>query len=189
MRNAIFGVAIVSLACAQFVPVAHADMADASCEVRKDGDKQKGKSGPCTFSQRQGYIDIDLKNGDTISLSPAGDANQYKDQHHNKVKRVSSSSRTMEFKWEGDKHVTVTFNGNSYGGGYGNSYDDDYNQHNGGAHGGYRIENIGNGDFEVIWNNPKCIADYDRHGNSTGYTNCNPDMKRRSDEIARNRAR
>jgi hypothetical protein len=52
-----------------------ADSADANCEVRKDGDKQGGKSGPCTFGQRQGYVDIDLRNGDTISLSPASEAN------------------------------------------------------------------------------------------------------------------
>jgi len=41
----------------------------------------------------------------------------------------------------------------------------------------------------VKWTSQDCIADYDRHGNSTGYTNCNGDMKRRSDEIARQRAR
>ncbi len=34
-----------------------ADSADATCEVRKDGETMKGRSGPCTFSQRQGYID------------------------------------------------------------------------------------------------------------------------------------
>ena len=60
---------------------ARADSIDATCEVRKEGDKQKGKSGPCTFSQRQGYISIDRKNGDTISLSPSGGAGQYRDQH------------------------------------------------------------------------------------------------------------
>lgn len=61
--------------------IARADSTDATCEVRKDGDKQKGKSGPCEISQRQGYIDIDLKNGDTISLSPGGKANHYRDQN------------------------------------------------------------------------------------------------------------
>jgi hypothetical protein len=69
----------------------------------------------------------------------------------------------------------------------GNGRGNDYG--NGGSHGNYTIENIGNGSFEVKWTSHGCIADYDRHGNSTGYTNCNGDMKRRSDEIARQRAR
>jgi hypothetical protein len=63
------------------------------------------------------------------------------------------------------------------------------NDYGNGGHGNYTIENIGNGSFEVKWTSHGCIADYDRHGNSTGYTNCNGDMKRRSDEIARQRAR
>jgi hypothetical protein len=70
--------------------VARADSTDATCDVRKDGDKQKGKSGPCTFSQRQGYISIDLKNGDTISLNPAGSANHYRDQHGKRSGHSSS---------------------------------------------------------------------------------------------------
>ena len=216
--------------------------------MRKDGDKQKGKSGPCTFSQRQGYINIDLKNGDTLNLSPAGDGNQYHDQHHNKVRRVSSGSRLRRVPVGGrqarDRHLHGQQlgrynNGNNYGNngmavarpataagkerddyqrgyrdGLAGRYDqndhtqaykdgvrdgecearygrgnDNNGQHNGGDHGNYTIENIGNGNFEVKWANQGCIADYDRHGNSTGYTNCNEDMKRRSDEIARHRVR
>ena len=60
--------------------IARADTAAATCEVRKDGEKQGGKSGPCTFGQRQGNIDIDLRNGDTYSLSPGSKANHYHDQ-------------------------------------------------------------------------------------------------------------
>ena len=93
-----------------------ADSFDASCEVRKDGDKQKGKSGPCSFSQRQGYIDIDLKNGDTISLSPAGNAGRYKDQHGNKVTRSSAGATGMSLRWDNGKHINVTWGGGSYGG-------------------------------------------------------------------------
>jgi galactokinase len=79
--------------------------------VRKDGDTQRGKSGPRTFSQRQGFIDIDLKNGETLSLSPGNGAEQYRDQRGNKVHRVSAGSHSQEFKWEGGKHVIVTFLG------------------------------------------------------------------------------
>lgn len=82
--------------------------AQATCEVRKDGDTKQGASGPCTFSQRQGYIDLDLKNGDNYSLSPGGKADHYKDQKGIKVVRTQSGT-SEEFKWEGGKKITVTF--------------------------------------------------------------------------------
>ncbi len=88
---------------------ARADSADANCEVRKDGDKQGGKSGPCTFGQRQGYVDIDLKNGDTISLSPANQANHYRDQKGNKVVRTMQGQDQV-YKWP-NKTITVRFGG------------------------------------------------------------------------------
>jgi hypothetical protein len=58
---------------------------DATCKVCKDGETKQGQSGPCTFSQRQGYIDLDLRNGETYSLSPTGQPNQFKDQKGKKV--------------------------------------------------------------------------------------------------------
>ncbi len=90
---------------------ARADSADANCEVRKDGDKQGGKSGPCTFGQRQGYVDIDLKNGDTISLSPANQANHYRDQKGNKVVRTMQGQDQV-YKWP-NKTITVRFGGHA----------------------------------------------------------------------------
>jgi hypothetical protein len=118
---------IASAVCAAIVSLAphasaKADSADAMCEVRKDGDKKKGATGPCTFSQRQGYIDLDLRNGDTYSLAPGNNAGHYKDQKGNKVVRTRSGS-AEEFKWEGGKKVIVTFasspgNSNSGAGSY-----------------------------------------------------------------------
>ncbi len=87
---------------------AHADSSGANCEVRKDGDKNKGASGPCTFSQRQGYVDLDLRNGNTFSLSPGAKANHYKDQHGNKVVR-SMNGNEQVYKWENGKKIIVTF--------------------------------------------------------------------------------
>jgi hypothetical protein len=92
---------------APLLPV-HADSADANCEVRKEGDKNKGASGPCSFSQRQGYVDIDLRNGSTFSLSPGDKSNHYKDQHGNKVVR-SMNGNEQVYKWENDKKIIVTF--------------------------------------------------------------------------------
>lgn len=64
-----------------------ADSSDATCEFYKDSDKNRNKSGSCMFSQRQGYIDIGLRNGDTYSLSPRDKSDHYKDQHGDKVER------------------------------------------------------------------------------------------------------
>ncbi len=101
---------VACLALAVLTPIAsaHADSAEAMCEVRKDGDTKRGASGPCTFSQRQGYVDLDLRNGDTYSLAPANKAGHYKDQKGNKVVR-SRSGNAEVFKWEGGKKVLVTF--------------------------------------------------------------------------------
>jgi hypothetical protein len=79
--------------------------------VRKDGDTRKGASGPCTFSQRQGYINLDLKNGDSYSLTPTDRKGQYRDQKGNRVMRTITGSSTEEFKWEGGRKVLLTFTG------------------------------------------------------------------------------
>jgi len=89
---------------------AMADSAAANCEVRKDGDKWKGASGPCTFSQRQGNISLDLKNGDSYSLVPSGKEGQYRDQKGIKVVRTVSGN-TQEFKWDGGKKIILTYTG------------------------------------------------------------------------------
>ena len=89
---------------------ASADTADASCEVRKDGDTRAGASGPCTFSQRQGYINLNLRNGDSYSLDPTDREGQYRDQKGNKVTRTITGNRE-EFKWEGGKKILLTFTG------------------------------------------------------------------------------
>lgn len=91
------------------ITTAFADNAEAMCEVRKDGDTKKGASGPCDFSQRQGYIDIDLRNGDKYSLSPTDKPDHFKDQKKNKVVRKSATATSQEFRWEGGKKIIVTF--------------------------------------------------------------------------------
>jgi hypothetical protein len=100
---------------------ARADSADAICQIRKDGEKKHDQSGPCTFSQRQGYIDLNLRNGDNISLSPTKQPNQFKDQKGNKVVRTQAGGNTQEFKWENGRKVVVTFGAPSTGGGSGGS--------------------------------------------------------------------
>jgi hypothetical protein len=107
--NTICSLALAAMLGVTSIHVTRADTAEATCEVRKDGEKQGGKSGPCTFGQRQGYIDIDLKNGDSISLSPADEANQYRDQQGNKVVRTMQGQDHV-YQWP-NKKITVRFTG------------------------------------------------------------------------------
>ena len=90
---------------------AFADTASASCEVRKDGDTRPGASGPCTFSQRQGYINLNLRNGDSYSLAPTDRKDQYRDQKGKRVTRTITGGGTEEFKWEGGRKILLTFAG------------------------------------------------------------------------------
>lgn len=108
-RRAVRAAAAAIVVLGSWSQVSLADSADAMCEVRKDGDMKKGASGPCTFSQRQGYIDLDLRNGDTYSLAPGNKSNHYKDQKGNKVVRTMGAGGTQEFKWEGGKKIIVTY--------------------------------------------------------------------------------
>jgi hypothetical protein len=81
----VFAASMVVLAAALAAPVTVADTADADCILRKDGDTKEGASGHCTFSQRQGYVDIDLRNGATFSLTPGDQPNHYRDQEGKKI--------------------------------------------------------------------------------------------------------
>ena len=109
IKRAVFVAAIAIVSLGTWSQASLADSTDAMCEVRKDGDAKKGASGPCSFSQRQGYIDLDLRNGDTYSLAPGNKANHYKDQKGNKVVRSIGAGGVEEFKWEGGKKIIVTF--------------------------------------------------------------------------------
>jgi hypothetical protein len=188
MKPSIFlSVSLLAIGMAAGTSIVRADSTEATCEVRKDGDKQKGKSGPCSFSQRQGYIDIDLKNGDTISLSPAGNANHYRDQHGNKVTRTSAGSTGMSLKWENGKHVELTWSGNRYGNpSYNSSNSNSYGKHSGHSSGrDYGINPLDNGAFEVVSSNPFCTVRFNKHGEVKHYSeDCTPEQRRESEEYA-----
>lgn len=99
---------MAALACANIV---RADTAEATCQLVKDGDTKKNASGPCTFSQRQGYVDIDLRNGSKFSLAPTNKANQFKDAEGNTVVRTASGNQHV-YKWpDKNKKVIVKFTG------------------------------------------------------------------------------
>jgi len=80
--------------------------------------------GSCTFSQRQGYMDIDLRNGETICLSPGSQANNFKYQKGNKIVRTQTGGDAHFYMWDNDKKLTVAFgatSSSSDGGGGGGS--------------------------------------------------------------------
>jgi hypothetical protein len=104
-----FSTSLLLLGTVALSPTAAADTAEATCEVRKDGEAKAGQSGACTFSQRQGYVDISLQNGDSWSLTPGDQANQYRDQKGNKVVRTVDGQDHI-YKWP-NKKITVRFGG------------------------------------------------------------------------------
>jgi hypothetical protein len=108
--NKIIGIAaslVMAGSCA-LTPVAFADSTDASCDFYSHGDKKKDRSGPCTFSQRQGYVDIGLTNGKTFNLSPGEKPDHFKDQEDHKVVREKASDNQQVYKWD-EKKIVVTF--------------------------------------------------------------------------------
>ena len=106
-----FSTSLLLLGTVALSPTAAADTAEATCEVRKDGEAKAGQSGACTFSQRQGYVDISLRNGESWSLTPGDQANHYRDQKGNKVVRTVEGQDQI-YKWPNRK-ITVRFGDNS----------------------------------------------------------------------------
>ena len=53
--------------------VARADTVNAHCDIHPGGQSRASASVPCTFSQRQGYVAIQLADGTRHELSPRGD--------------------------------------------------------------------------------------------------------------------
>jgi hypothetical protein len=97
------------------VQTVRADTIDATCRFYQNNDKGQRRSGPCTFSQRQGDINIELNRGDTIRLLPRNTADQFKDQDGDKVVRTGTYGSTQGFKWDDkDKKVIVNLNVTNY---------------------------------------------------------------------------
>lgn len=69
---------------------AHADSTDARCDIYPKGSDKASTMVACVFSQRQGAVSIDRKDGIRYDLTPAGDApGNYLDQDGNPAYRQS----------------------------------------------------------------------------------------------------
>jgi len=104
------GIAASALMASSFVfsEVASADSTAATCEFYSHGDKKKDRSGPCSFSQRQGYVDIGLSNGKTFNLTPGNKPGHFKDREDHKVVREESDGGSQVYKWD-QKKIVVHF--------------------------------------------------------------------------------
>ena len=100
--------AVVALAAAGWATRANADSAGATGQVRRKGDVDKAASGPCTFSQRQGNVDITLKNGGSYNLSPGKRPNHFEDQNGHGVERTAAGGDSHTYKWD-HMQIVVTF--------------------------------------------------------------------------------
>jgi hypothetical protein len=104
---------LAGFALASWSTVTFADDVKADCEVREHGEKKRGQSGSCLYSQRQGFIDIRLTNGKEYNLTPKeGKSGVYKDQEGRRVERTEASSNMHKYQWE-HRNITVTFSGDS----------------------------------------------------------------------------
>lgn len=107
MRVALLASMVFAFTMSAAVQPAHADTAQATCAVRESGKAKPDASGACSFSQRQGYVDITLANGITHSLSPLDAPNHYKDKQGHGVVRTTEGD-TQTYKWD-KKKIVVTF--------------------------------------------------------------------------------
>lgn len=72
----------LTIASVGITVTAKADTVKARCDVYPKGEDRATSSGPCTFSQRQGAVGIQLQNGKRYDLRPVGNQpGNYKDQN------------------------------------------------------------------------------------------------------------
>ncbi|MFQ6537811.1 MULTISPECIES: hypothetical protein [Aphanothece] len=75
-----------------------ADTVKARCDVFPKGEDRATSSGLCTFSQRQGFVSIQLNNGQRVELTPDGSkANAYLD--------ANDKPATRELQDNGNIHI------------------------------------------------------------------------------------
>ncbi len=72
----------LALSTLGFAGIAQANTVQARCVVYPKGSDRAKSSGSCTFSQRQGFVSIQLQNGKRYELSPFGNQpGNYRDQN------------------------------------------------------------------------------------------------------------
>jgi len=81
---------LLSLTSLGITLAAKADTVTARCDVYPKGEDRATSTGPCTFSQRQGFVSIQLENGRRYELRPVGNQpGNYRDQNGQRAFRES----------------------------------------------------------------------------------------------------
>jgi len=98
----IFTVSLLSLASVVVASPVMADTVDARCDVFLAGEDKATSSSLCTFSQRQGFVSIQLKNGQRIELKPnESTPNAYFDERGEPAKReILEDNRGQVYRLE-----------------------------------------------------------------------------------------
>ena len=104
--TSIFHAALAAIVIILALP-ARADTAASTCEVYHNGEHKKQRSGDCSFSQRQGFIGITLKDGVRFDLKPK-EHMEYEDGDGHKVHRTVDDNGQNTFKWH-DRKIVLTF--------------------------------------------------------------------------------
>jgi hypothetical protein len=114
MRSKITSLALLTtLVPLVFAVEAKADTAPAHCDLYAPGAAYAYLSTSCTFSQRQGYIGVQLQsNGQRYDFEPAGQSGEYYDQYGGLIyQSVFESGQSFEFP-DGSE-LYVYWDGNS----------------------------------------------------------------------------
>jgi hypothetical protein len=95
--------------------VARADTVAAHCDLYRSGESYPGVSSNCTFSQRQGYIGIQMQSGVRYEFSPT-DSRSYMDQYGSTVSQDILDSAGQSFEWIDGTRLNVYWDtSGSYG--------------------------------------------------------------------------
>lgn len=84
-----------------FFNIAQADSINSRCDIYPKGEDKASSVVNCTFSQRQGFITIQIENGMTYELKPTEANNQYTDQNGNFVIREIDGN-TLIFRFQNE---------------------------------------------------------------------------------------
>lgn len=105
LSNSLIALAIATLGITFAV---EADTVKARCDVYPKGEDRATSSGLCDFSQRQGIVNIKLKNGQRFDLTPTGNAaGKYRDQSGRPAHREDALGNKGSIYRLADKSIYV----------------------------------------------------------------------------------
>jgi hypothetical protein len=108
--NSFLAVAL-AIASLSFPASVKADTVNARCDVFPKGEDRATSSGPCTFSQRQGAVSIELENGRRYDLVPEGNRpGNYRDQNGDAAYRQTGLGDRGQIYRLGTESIFVYWN-------------------------------------------------------------------------------